>query len=287
MHPRTAMKKILFLTDGSAYATEAAKYIRWLGTPHPVQVTAAYLTDPRILEIPHVVGIGGVGGMQTFNDLSPRLRQAEDEKARLIAGQTRKDLETVPEVSSLEFLHKVAPITDFLKQAETGMDLVVLGKRGETAKFDAEHLGSNLERALRSSTKPCLVTNRAFREIRTILVAFDDSPTARKALEWICTEPQFSRCALHIATVAEGGHEDEAATILKAGEILARSWDAKPTCQMLGGLLEPSISNYVDANAIDLVVMGAYGHNRIRHLVIGSATTTVMSTSKVPFLCFR
>lgn len=281
------MKKILFLTDGSAYATEAAKYIRWLGAPHPVQVTAAYLTDPRILEIPHVVGIGGVGGMQTFSDLSPRLRLAEDEKARLIAGQTRKDLGDVPEVSSLDFLHKVETPTDFLRQAEAGADLVVLGKRGETAKFEAEHLGSNLERVLRSSTKPCLVTNRAFREIRTILIAFDNSTTARKALEWICTEPQFRHCALHVATVAEGGHEDDAATTLKAGETLARSWDAKPICQMLGGLLEPAIAGYVDANTIDLVVMGAYGHNRIRHLVIGSATTTVMRTCKVPFLCFR
>lgn len=40
------------------------------------------------------------------------------------------------------------------------------------------------------------------------------------------------------------------------------------------------IDGYVSANAIDVWVMGAYGHSRIRHLIVGS-TTTAMRTSAV------
>jgi nucleotide-binding universal stress UspA family protein len=36
-----------------------------------------------------------------------------------------------------------------------------------------------------------------------------------------------------------------------------------------------------------LLVMGAYGHSRIRHLIIGSTTTTLLRTSPVPVLILR
>jgi nucleotide-binding universal stress UspA family protein len=35
------------------------------------------------------------------------------------------------------------------------------------------------------------------------------------------------------------------------------------------------------------VLMGAYGHSRIRHLVIGSTTTQILRSSNIPVLVFR
>jgi len=37
----------------------------------------------------------------------------------------------------------------------------------------------------------------------------------------------------------------------------------------------------------DLVVMGAYGHSRIRSLIIGSTTTATVRSCKVPLLLMR
>jgi nucleotide-binding universal stress UspA family protein len=34
-------------------------------------------------------------------------------------------------------------------------------------------------------------------------------------------------------------------------------------------------------------VMGAYGHSRIRQLIVGSTTTTLLRTSPVPVLVLR
>ena len=36
-----------------------------------------------------------------------------------------------------------------------------------------------------------------------------------------------------------------------------------------------------------LLVMGAYGHSRIRHLIVGSTTTTLLRLSEVPVLVLR
>jgi nucleotide-binding universal stress UspA family protein len=47
------------------------------------------------------------------------------------------------------------------------------------------------------------------------------------------------------------------------------------------------IASYVEDKDISLLVMGAYGHNRIRHLVIGSTTAQMLRSSHIPVLLFR
>ncbi|MDF1750857.1 MAG: universal stress protein, partial [Alphaproteobacteria bacterium] len=39
--------------------------------------------------------------------------------------------------------------------------------------------------------------------------------------------------------------------------------------------------------SIDLLVMGAYGHSRIRNLIIGSTTSAMLRLCKIPVMMFR
>ncbi|HCI19813.1 MAG TPA: universal stress protein UspA, partial [Alphaproteobacteria bacterium] len=50
---------------------------------------------------------------------------------------------------------------------------------------------------------------------------------------------------------------------------------------------EKVISDHVEQHSIDLLVMGAYGHSRIRNLMIGSTTTQMIRSCLVPVLLFR
>ena len=50
---------------------------------------------------------------------------------------------------------------------------------------------------------------------------------------------------------------------------------------------EKVIADYVAGHAINLLLMGAYGHSRIRHLVIGSTTIQLLRSIQVPVLLFR
>jgi len=45
-----------------------------------------------------------------------------------------------------------------------------------------------------------------------------------------------------------------------------------------------AIVSRADANRADLVVMGAYGHSRLREVVLGGATRTVFESMTVPTL---
>ena len=41
------------------------------------------------------------------------------------------------------------------------------------------------------------------------------------------------------------------------------------------------------ASACDLLVVGAYGHSRIREMILGSTTTQLIAKSQIPVLLLR
>ena len=57
--------------------------------------------------------------------------------------------------------------------------------------------------------------------------------------------------------------------------------------RVLTGEVESAISNMADPAKVDLLVIGAFGHNRIREFFIGSSTTELLRTKNMPLLCFR
>jgi nucleotide-binding universal stress UspA family protein len=56
---------------------------------------------------------------------------------------------------------------------------------------------------------------------------------------------------------------------------------------LLAGDPDAAITEEVRAADADLVVIGAYGHSRIRHLVVGSTTASVIRGCLVPVLLVR
>jgi len=53
------------------------------------------------------------------------------------------------------------------------------------------------------------------------------------------------------------------------------------------GEVEATLGAYKEEKGIDLLVMGAYGHSRIRHLLVGSTTTGMLRKASVPVLLLR
>ncbi|WP_439527083.1 universal stress protein, partial [Roseovarius mucosus] len=165
-------------------------------------------------------------------------------------------------------------IVETMAEVEADARVIVIGKRGEAADFATEHLGSNLERIVRSSRRPVFVASRAFRPIAKVLVAFDGGISALKAIDHIARSPVFQGLAVHVVTVgtASGqvtkGLENAKATLRAAGI------DAETST--LPGQPETALAQLVEDAGFDMLVMGAYGHSRIRSLIIGSTTTAMI-----------
>jgi len=176
-------------------------------------------------------------------------------------------------------------LLETLTEREAAADLVVVGKRGEAADFARLHLGSNLERMLRTSQRPVLVASRAFRPIERFMVAFDGRSGATKAIDAVSRSPLFAGLAGTIVTVA--GASGEVRGRLEGAASRLRAGGLDVTARLEPGEAEAVIPRIVEAEGIDLLVMGAYGHSRLRTLVIGSTTSEMIRACRIPILVWR
>ena len=160
-------------------------------------------------------------------------------------------------------------------------------ERRQRSFSDQGHLGANLERIVRSSHKPCLVTSDNFQPISKIMLAYDGGKSCQKALQFLLESPAFKDMEFHLLTVAKKQEDKAAMSFLQTAEIKARTAGFAPICQIIHGEAKTVIANYIEKQDINLLIMGAYGHSRIRHLVIGSTTAQMLRSSHIPVLLFR
>jgi nucleotide-binding universal stress UspA family protein len=116
-------------------------------------------------------------------------------------------------------------------------------------------------------------------------VAFDGGESVTKAVNYMSTSSLFEDIDCHLLHVGEPSAKvrrslDSAAASLQAA-------GRRSSTEIRPGQAEKVIADAVDGDGAHLLVMGAYGHSRIRTLIIGSTTTTMMRLCKVPVMLFR
>jgi nucleotide-binding universal stress UspA family protein len=281
------LNRLIVCTDGSSYGLEACRHASWLAKQEGASILALYVSDLRQFEIPVVADVTGSFGIQPYQELSSQLQELERKRAAAIEKATYSVFEKEGFEGRVEFSHRTGLLVEILKELQEEKDLVVLGKRGENANFDTEHLGSMMERVVRACSGPVWVTSRKFRPIERLILAYDGSPSSRKALHFLANCKWIKALELHVVTISEGNDGDRRNHDLMEAEDRLNQYGLHPKCQMLTGDAEGSIASFVKERGMDLLVMGAYGHSRIRYLLIGSTTTAMIRSCQIPVLCFR
>ncbi|MGP9805342.1 universal stress protein [Paracoccus sp. NSM] len=280
--------KILALVDGSAYSESVCHHTAWIAGRLSADVDLMHVLGPREGGAPR--DLSGAIGLGARSALLDELARADEQRARLAQARGRAILEDAEAILRAQNVGTVkahlrkGDILEAVQQAEPDLRAIVIGKRGEGADFASGHLGSNLERIVRASQVPVFVAARGFRPIGTVLVAYDGSPSAMKAIERMSNSAVFQGLRITLLHVGTGGQiaarlDDAVATLAAAGLTAdARIVDGEP---------DEALQAIVEAEGHDLLVMGAYGHSRIRSLIIGSTTTAMVQSVKIPVLLYR
>lgn len=130
-----------------------------------------------------------------------------------------------------------------------------------------------------------VVTAEAFAAPHRVVVAFDGSPGARKALSGLARHPLVAGLPVQVAMV---GPDTQAARqqLKEAHQLLAGAGVTVET-ELAAGDPQQVLPALVKAHAPSLLVMGAFGHSRLRQLLLGSTTTSLLRLSDVPVLILR
>ncbi len=281
------MKRLLVCIDGSRYGISCCRYAAWISSKIDLEIEVVYVTDLRQFEVPFVADLSGSLGIQPFQAVMGQLQELEEKKAEATLSQAAETIKEAGYSKPIKRTHKTGFLVDSLKELEADADMIVIGKRGENANFATEHLGSTMERVARASKKPCFVASREFKPVKRVLISYDGAASCQKAVEFVKNSPMFADTQIYLVTVSPNEEEEERLRKLKVAEDSLIEAGHQLTCQMLHGETAPAVIDYVRQNDIDLLVMGAYGHNRIRQLIIGSSTTEMLVGCQLPTLLFR
>ncbi|MFN4153828.1 MAG: universal stress protein [Paracoccaceae bacterium] len=282
-------QKIVALVDGSIYSASVCEHAAWISQRTQAPVELIHVLGRR--EAPAIADRSGAITLGARTALLEELAELDAQRAKLISHKGRAILEDarsildkagVPEITT-RLRH--GDIVEAVAEVEADARVIMIGKRGEAADFAKGHLGSNLERIVRASHKPVFVASRAFKPISKVLVAYDGGTSAMKAVDHIARSPLFQGLAVHVVTVGSATPEvtkglDDAKAMLKAAGLEAET-------SILPGQPEAALGKLVEEAQFDMLVMGAYGHSRIRSLIIGSTTTAMIRSCKVPVVLMR
>lgn len=176
-------------------------------------------------------------------------------------------------------------LPEALQDLEQEIAIVILGAKGEDHHGEKKGLGSQLEQAIRVSHKPVLIVKKPFVTPQNLMLAYNGSPTSKKALETIGQNLFSTQLAnIHIISV-EKSIETAQSLVDEASEVLS-SVNCLVSGQAMTGDPAHVLSAYQQEHHIDLTLMGSFSHGKIHGFMFGSLTTQLLleSTSNVLLL---
>jgi nucleotide-binding universal stress UspA family protein len=282
-------EQVMAAIDGSQFSEGVCDYAVWASQALGAPLTFLHVVDnhPQSTE----TDLSGNIGLGAREHLLEELAQLDEKRARIAQEHGRVMLQAVQEraraagVEEPGTRQRNGTLVETLEDLEDEIRLLVIGKRGKTAHKASDHLGSNLERVVRSLHRPILMVPGEFCRPEKVMIAFDGSKTTRKGIEMLARSPLFRGIDCHVVMVGAntGDNQSQLAWALET----LRAANHEATGVIRAGDVEQTLRDYREEHNIDLVVMGAYGHSRIRHLLLGSVTTSVLRRATIPVLLLR
>ncbi|MBT2326234.1 universal stress protein [Variovorax paradoxus] len=284
------MNKVYACIDGQTNTSAVIDGAAWAAQrlDLPLEFLHVLERQPERAAMADYSGAIGLGAqdslLQELSELDERRSKLAQEAGRRLLAAARERAASTG-LTRLDGRMRHGDLATTALELEPDARLFVLGEHHRASTSARIHVDHHVERLIRSVQRPVLVVpGDSFSAPQRVVIAFDGSPTARKTVERVAASPLLTGLPMLVAMAgadvpAARGQLDQAQQLLAASGFSAET-------QLLDGEPEATLPALVNAPGT-LLVMGAYGHSRIRQFIVGSTTTTLLRTSEVPMLILR
>jgi len=284
------MKQVIACVDGPARAQGICDYAIWAARRLDTDLEFLHVQERQAEHAP-LSDLSGSLWLGAQEALLRELAELDERRTALAREQGRQILEMAVQrardqgATRIDARQRQGDLIETLLEIEPDTRLFVLGQHEQPVRPSRLLPDHRLEAAVRALHRPILVATPVFHEPRRFMVAYDGSATSRKTVEMVGRSPLLAGLPAHV--VLAGGESGAAAAALEdARAQLAQAGFDVRTAHVTG---EPAdaLAEYARREDVDVLVMGAYGHSRIRHLMVGSTTTAILSQVRLPVLVLR
>jgi len=287
------LKTILIGLDGSPASAAAIDLgVAWAQRFDSLLVGLAVIDEPTIR------------GAHARNRIPPSYRQAYDMQmdeerrhAEQILGQFATRCGDAG-VAYKELTEEGRPGEQFLLEAER-YDLIMLGRQTHFRAGAHQQPCNTLADILRATPRPVVVATKPVLTTKLhapepeapsqgVLIAYDGSRQAARALQLFSASGLSHLGDVHIATVHTASSLDAAKTAHRAVEFLSfHDIPAESHRIVAEENVATAILKKAEALNVGLLVMGSHGHSKIEEFFIGSVTESVLARSPIPVFLFH
>ena len=278
------IKSILLPIDGSPYTESVLNYGQYFHKQFGALIRILSVVDIRLFDWSVATSADSFVPILPSAEFQEESQKIQDEKAQKVIEkaaeilQAKKVTYEVIKVSGI-------PIDEICQYAKT-TDLVIMGIRGEYARWSGKLLGATAEAVTRQIAKPVMLVDKTFDEIKQILCGYDGSITANHALQMAAFFAKTMNLPLGVISVFDS--EEDAQGVLKEAEQYLTPYQIKFTLKHeKGSAEEVLISEQNNATLPSLMVIGGYGKSRLTEAILGSTTVHVMRKAKKPILLVK
>lgn len=283
------MHKIIACIDGSPSAPAVCDIAAWSSQRLETSVELLHVLEKQ--EAAATDDLSGSIGLGSREALLEELAELDHRRSRLMLKQgramlsgARERLETAG-VTDITALQRHDSLVNTLQELEPEMRLLVMGRQGEAHSQEASVIGSHLESVIRTLNRPILVALPEFVPPQRFMLAYDGSATAQRALEMVSRSPLLKGMSCHLVMAGEPTSRRQKALDLAREHLVSAGFRVQAS--LVGTEVVEQLLDYCAKHDIQLTVMGAYGHSRIREFLVGSITTEMLQKTPTPLLLLR
>ena len=283
------MNQIMACIDGSAQAAAVCDCAAWASLQLDAPLTLLHVLDQQ--QYPAAGNLSGIIGLGSREYLLEELAALDEKRSKLALEEGRMMLDSARQrvitagIAQPDVRQRHGDLVETLRDLEADIRLLVIGKQGEESGNDLQLIGSQLESVIRTLHRPILVTPASFSVPTSVMLAFDGSDTSRKGVEMLASSPLFKGIPIHLVMVGDDNGEHRALLDSARDTLVSAGFDVHTALR--SGEVEPALHAYQAEHQIGLLVMGAYGHSRIRQFLVGSTTTRMIRSTTTPLLLLR
>ncbi|HCH1219323.1 universal stress protein [Vibrio parahaemolyticus] len=282
------MTNIIACIDGSSYSKAVADIGAWTSKKLSAPLTLLHVLDKSSQEADSE--LSGNIGLGAREQLLAELVELDEQRAKIALKHGKALLSELESHLNdqghhdIQKLQKHGNLVETLIDMEQDIRVLIMGKSGELHQNDTKTIGSQLESVVRSIKAHILIASGHFSPPDSYILAFDGSTISEKLVEKAINTPLLKGMTCHLVMVEDSESKSDAysnaAQRLKANGINVVE-------AQLQGEVHSTILTYQQKQKIGMIVMGAYGHSKLRQFFVGSNTTRIITDTTVPLLLIR
>lgn len=277
--------------DGSAISSSVCDAASWAGTLLDAPIKLLHVlekpTSPATDDLSGAIGLGSREHLLAeLTELDERRNKLAIEHGKhILAAAKQRALDNGNGATEVVTEQRHDRLLEALLECEADTRLYVIGRLGADHNIEQHVIGSHIESVVRAIHTPILMATEAFAKPASYMLAYDGSDTADAAIERISNSPLLLDIPGHIVTVGEESPE-HLQRLDRVGALMAERGHNVQT-HLVQGRVVDALMAFQEQHSIQLKVMGAYGHSRIREFFVGSNTSRMLASSTVPVLILR